>query len=71
MNQEQHTAMMAALEGFVDSHGLDAVVSALADICAEKATHVRENWQDKGLARTWDKAGTVLAKAAAKLPELP
>lgn len=52
------------LEKFVDAHGLASVVTALADICREKADHVMTNWQDKNLARLWELAGTRLDKCA-------
>ncbi len=43
------------LEAMIDSNGLVAVLDALADICAEKAAHLRENWQDSGSDqfKTW------------------
>ncbi len=39
---------------YVDSEGLSNTLEALADICLAKADHIRENWQDKGLAKMWD-----------------
>lgn len=44
------------LEKLVDACGLDLVLGSLANICAEKAAHVRHNWQDEKLARQWLKA---------------
>jgi hypothetical protein len=55
------------LEELVDKHGLRAVVDALAGVCADKAEHVRTNWQDQALARAWDKAGLALTGVVAKL----
>jgi hypothetical protein len=46
---------MEALEGMLDRHGLYGVTDMLAAICAEKAEHVRSNWQDDGTARVWDR----------------
>ena len=44
------------IERLIDWHGLDNVVDALADICAEKADHIRSNWQDMETAKHWDRA---------------
>lgn len=48
------------LEGLVDQYNLDNVVGALAEICFEKAEHVRTNWQDAYGARKWVQAGNQL-----------
>lgn len=44
------------LEALVDSASLSAVLVALAEVAAEKAEHLRSNWQDAVSARTWDAA---------------
>jgi|TARA_Y100000310_G_scaffold249019_2_gene255016 hypothetical protein len=44
------------IENLVDWHGLDNVIDALADVCAEKAKHIRTNWQDMETAKHWDRA---------------
>lgn len=46
-----------ALEGMVDRTSVAAVLEALGNICHEKADHLREAWQDRGAAKTWDKDG--------------
>lgn len=43
------------LERMVDAYGLEGVLYALADICVEKADHLRSNWQDERTAKYWDK----------------
>jgi len=48
------------LEQMIDRTSLAAVLDALALTCAEKAEHVRCNWQDDRLAKTWDRAVTKL-----------
>lgn len=48
---------LEALEAMVDSATLAEVLEALADICHEKADHLRVNWQDSGMAVVWDRAG--------------
>ncbi len=45
------------LEGIIDREGLPRVLSLLAEICWEKANHLRANWQDDSAARQWAKAG--------------
>jgi hypothetical protein len=52
------------LEALVDAHGLTNIVEALAVICAEKAEHLRANWQDKTTARAWSADFRTLDKAA-------
>lgn len=47
----------STLESLVDGGSLRAVLESLATICAEKAMHVEEYWQDRTLARRWMKAG--------------
>jgi len=55
--------LTAALEALVDRHGAKAVLLDLAFICAEKADHIRSNWQDEVTAKAWDRA----AKACDRL----
>jgi hypothetical protein len=55
---------MEALEGILDRHGLHGVLDMLASVCAEKAEHVRSNWQDEGTARMWDRRATKLSNFA-------
>jgi hypothetical protein len=45
----------AALEAIVDKFGLAAVIFGLACICSGKADHVETNWQDKRLAKVWER----------------
>ena len=49
------------LEAMLDGgHSIADVLSMLAEVCDEKAEHVRTNWQDKVLAREWTRASTKL-----------
>lgn len=48
------------LELLVDDRGLDRVIDMLADICHEKADHLRSAWQDDFTANLWSKAGIQL-----------
>lgn len=54
-----------ALEQMIDRHGLAEIIDAIGDICAAKAQHVRENWQDESIASQWDKAGRAMIRANA------
>lgn len=49
--------MHEALEALVDQNSLTDVLYALAEMCHEKADHVRSNWQDAIAAKEWDTAG--------------
>ncbi len=50
------------LENIIDRHSLSAVLLALEVVCGEKADHIRANWQDKTLAREWDKYSKRMGK---------
>lgn len=52
------------IEAMIDAHGLLHVLTAIELICAEKAEHLRANWQDKLLARDWDHASRIMGRAA-------
>jgi dihydrodipicolinate synthase/N-acetylneuraminate lyase len=52
------------LEALIDKHGLKTVVSALSNVCGEKAEHLRSNWQDKASARVWENAGKTLDRVS-------
>lgn len=47
----------AALEGMIDNADLASVLNAMEEIVAVKASHIRETWQDEGLAKRWESAG--------------
>jgi len=61
-----------SLEALVDTNGLSTVLLALVDICNLKVEHIETNWQDRGLAKLWSKAGLaierVIVTATDKLP---
>lgn len=52
------------LEEIVDAHGLAWTLHALADMCRDKADHLRINWQDKDTAYAWDRAARTVENAA-------
>ncbi len=55
------------LEALLDRSAPDALVEALAEIAAQKATHVRENWQDEPTAKLWEKIAGSLDREADRL----
>lgn len=57
------------LEGMVDRYRLRGVVEALAHIAAEKADHLRTNWQDEAAASLWDKDAERLDRVASRLDD--
>ena len=50
------------LELMVDRYSVAEVLQALAQVCREKADHIRSNWQDQTTARSWDAAAVRLDK---------
>jgi hypothetical protein len=44
-----------ALEVMIDKYNLETVLEVLADICGEKAQHIRESYSDNPLAEHWDR----------------
>lgn len=55
------------LEAFVDASSLASVIQLLTEICDEKAMHIKENWQDYPLAKTWERDSAALWTASTKL----
>ncbi|MCH8807004.1 MAG: hypothetical protein IH986_13060 [Planctomycetes bacterium] len=47
-------AAKRTLEAMLDTHGIGSLIDWLADVCHEKAEHVRSNWQDAALADAWE-----------------
>jgi hypothetical protein len=58
---EQQTEML------IDRMTLPVMAAIMAEICFEKAAHIRENWQDENMAKLWDKNGEMLANLSPKL----
>ena len=44
-----------ALEEMIDCNSIQSLTDKLAEICSEKADHIRSNYQDDVLADSWDK----------------
>ena len=59
-----NTIDLVALEELVDRWTLGGLLNGLATICAEKAEHVRSNWQDDEMADQWSRDGGRIARTA-------
>ena len=55
------------LETIIDSHSLSHVVAGLILICEQKAEHLRTNWQDDSMAKTWDRDARLLDRILTRL----
>ena len=55
------------LERMVDVHGLKAVLSALGEICLDKAEHIMRSYDDQPLAKQWARTGASLLTRADKI----
>lgn len=58
------------LESYIDEHGLTAILSALKELCYEKATHVVEARGDKDLAKAHEHNAWVLSNMSALITDL-
>jgi len=61
-NQDATKEVSDRLEEMIDQQGLSYVLSALSNICAEKAAHI--SWQDPDLARAWTQASNKIDRIA-------
>jgi hypothetical protein len=55
---------LAKIEEIVDVLGLSVMLANLGGVCAEKADHLRCNWQDARSAKVWDRAGRMIDRLA-------
>lgn len=58
------------LEPLVDQHGLLHILVALEIMCQEKVAHIDNTWQDRNLAKQWEKAASICIQAARKIQPL-
>lgn len=63
-----HNSDKHSLELMIDQWGVDQMLAAMSEICGEKAEHIRANWQDRSLAKLWDKRASVLMRAVCANP---
>lgn len=54
------------LEALVDRMSLSVVLEALAEVCHEKAEHLRSEWQDSLTASWWDDKGNRIERVRGK-----
>lgn len=54
------------LEQIVDRIGLRQTLLYLAEVCAAKASHLQENWQDDTAAEHWDAAQGAVERFASR-----
>lgn len=52
------------LEMLVDTTDVVAVLAMLSTVCLEKADHLRDAWQDKAAAKSWEHDAKVIERAA-------
>lgn len=58
------------LEDYIDEHGVAKLLGMIVNVCAEKADHVQDNWQDRTMARAW-REGAALIEDAAEFEDWP
>ena len=64
MDRELTKQEIDALERLIDTTDMGAVLRAIAQICHEKAEHVRTNWQDDDTANHWSRLGSKIERIA-------
>lgn len=67
--EDNSTPML--LEQMIDAVGTRNVAWAVARICALKAAHVEETWQDGNAAKSWDRSQAAWERFAANCPTSP
>jgi hypothetical protein len=65
--EPEFTKLQNEIEALLDRHPIDELVAALAEVCDHKADHVMSNWQDKHLAKLWQRNAIALNQVQAKL----
>ena len=56
-----------AIEDMIDRFETSSVLDAIADIAWNKASHVRETWNDHNLAALWETRARRIERAAASI----
>lgn len=59
--------LIETLETLLDENTLSGVLDALSEVCNLKATHLLENWQDKGAAKAWLRAQAQIDRASQRI----
>ena len=58
------------LERLIDASTLLDVLTGLELVCAEKAEHIRRNWQDGHTAKLWGIASRKIGATARAIPQI-
>lgn len=66
-NQKPLLITSRLIEQLIDMLGTDQLLHGIAQVCFEKAEHIRTNWQDQELAQLWDKRADKITSLANKL----
>jgi hypothetical protein len=64
------TDLESILEDLVDSTSVPDVLEALANVCHEKADHLRSDWQDSVMSAMYERVGNRIAGFTAKLHDI-
>jgi len=56
-----------SLESMIDRSNVSEVIESMAEVCYEKGSRLRENWQDDISGALWDKLGDRLNRVANKI----
>jgi hypothetical protein len=67
MTDQRHRDWRYELELMIDKIGLSHVLFKLAEVCGDKAEHLRSNWQDEKAAKEWIADARAIEKLAAKI----
>jgi hypothetical protein len=71
-DREPSKALRNGVEALIDLHGLHNLLAAAAEVCRLKSEHTASAWQDRTLAKLWERAATCLDMSSAAIPyELP
>ena len=62
-------AVKEQIEAIMDKHGVVRTLEMIAEICAEKADHLRSNWQDDVSATEWDLISSAVDSAVERVRE--
>ena len=55
------------LEQIIDKIGIPKICFLIADVCNEKADHVRSNWQDNNISKIWEHDANMFNNLANRL----
>ena len=59
------------VEALIDKYGVRDTLIMVVEVMQRKEEHIAYTWQDKGLAKKWNKGARIVASAISKLPKVP